>query len=525
MAFDAVTSDPKRPATALAIPMPEGNAPVAPFTQILTPLARNAPEEVAPPPPVTRLVYTSVMLAVITVMHLGWSLPQVNLSTFNNQADCDARPVQPGTCLMFPGHTKSEWLAVVNVWVAGGILGAFSSGPISDRFGRKKAILANCVTMIIAAVIQASAPSLPVFVVGRGIGGLASGTAATLYNSYINEVSPPHLRGMFGSGYAFAGSTGTFLVYISFFFADTSSGWRYIAGFPIIIASVVLFFGQKHMVESPSWLLLNGQQEEAKRVLASLYGEENVHVALKWIVAKRTGFSQRSRSVNVSAYDPESQLNLPVKQEESVSSPWKALFSKRYRRQTILAVHLALTAQFTGINAVFFYSSIIFKTAGVADGRIGNLVVGIVFLLPTFFMTVVIPRFGNRNMFLTGHVLILIASIGLVLSLSFGVSTLSIVFVGLHVFGFSFGFNCVAFPTGASLFPDAIRGVGTSLMMLVNWIGILIIGICFPYISSALGELSFVPFAAFTVYVLIFMYKFLPHTTGKTNDEIQKLFA
>ncbi|TMW68998.1 hypothetical protein Poli38472_001154 [Pythium oligandrum] len=527
---DAVEPDMKR---SVSIVMPDDHYPVAPFTQILTPLARNAPTtdvafEAAAPPPVKKLVYSSVALALLAASYLGWCLSQLNLSTFHNQADCDARPVKPGTCLMFPGHSKTEWLFAVNALVIGGMIGAVSSAHISDRFGRKRTLVVNCGTMILGAIVQASAPSIPVFAVGRGIAGLASGTATALCNGYISEVAPPHLRGAFGSGYGLAIASGIFLVDVTFFFANTASGWRYIAGFPTVIALTFLFFSRHHMVESPSWLILKGRQEEAEQVLARLYGEEHVITALRWIVVKRAGFSQRSLSVNLSTV-PENGTQLPVyvaqtKQNTNVS-PFKTLMSKRYRIQVLLAIHMALATQFTGCNAVFFYSSMLFKTAGASDGRIGSIVVGTMLMIPNLFVIILTRRFGNRSMLLFGQGAMFIGSVGLTIALSLHISGLSIFFIAFYVFSYNIALGPLAYPTGTSLYPDSIRAAGTSIMMFTNWFGILSIGVGFPYVSAALGELAFLPFAVLTVYFIAFMYKFLPNTTGMTNDEIQSLFG
>ncbi|TMW68997.1 hypothetical protein Poli38472_001153 [Pythium oligandrum] len=268
------------------------------------------------------------------------------------------------------------------------------------------------------------------------------------------------------------------------------------------------------MVKSPSWLILKGRQEEAEQVLARLYGEEHVQTALKWIPIKRANEIQLSPSSLED--DPECQ------KEPTHVSPWKTLMSKRYRIQVLLAIHMALATQFTGCNAVFFYSSMLFKTAGVNDGRIGNLIVGIVLMLPNLFIIRLTRRYGNRDMLLLGQGAMLIGSVGLTIGLKLQVSALSIFFIAFFVFAFTISISALAFPTGASLYPDEIRATGTSVMMVVNGMGILAIGIGFPYISTALDDLAFLPFMATIAYFIVFMYKFLPNSTGKTNNEIQQ---
>ncbi|TMW69010.1 hypothetical protein Poli38472_001166 [Pythium oligandrum] len=469
------------------------------FVQLPSPKLHEVFEPTRPTT-VNRLVYTSSVLALFQVIHFGWSLFQLNFSKLNNERDCEARPVVSGTCIMFPGHSSTEWLFVVNSWIVGGTVGALSSGYFADRFGRKKTMIANCFIMIAGSIIQASAPNLPVFVIGRGVAGVASAVGTTLSNGYVSEVAPPHLRGAIGTLYGFAVALGVFLVCLAFFVFDSSDGWRYIGGLPIVVPLVFLFFCRNDMVESPAWLLLCHRQNEAEAVLARLYGEENVALAIQW-------------------------MKMSAAPNDTHKATWKSLFATRYRLQVTLAVHLPLSMQLCGMNAVSFYSSTIFKTAGIDDGRVGNLIIGIVFLVPSFIVPAMTNRFGNRKMLLGGKLAMLFAGTGLTIALVYKASTLSIVFIAIFGVSYMLTLCALSFPTGASVFPDAIRASGMSLMMLVNWLGTLFNGIAFPYIASALDDLAFLPFVVLIVYFLVFMYKYLPNTTGKTNEEIQQLFA
>ncbi|KAL3670860.1 hypothetical protein V7S43_004045 [Phytophthora oleae] len=67
------------------------------------------------------------------------------------------------------------------------------------------------------------------------------------------------------------------------FFANTSSCWRYFAGFPIVLAALFLLLAPSLCVESPAWLLVQNRREDAKHVIARPYGEEHVYTALSWL--------------------------------------------------------------------------------------------------------------------------------------------------------------------------------------------------------------------------------------------------
>eukprot|EP00644_Phytophthora_capsici_P019261 jgi/Phyca11/577730/estExt2_Genewise1.C_PHYCAscaffold_3150007 len=59
---------------------------------------------------------------------------------------------------------------------------------------------------------------------------------------------------------------------------------------------------------------------------------------------------------------------------------------------------------------------------------------------------------------------------------------------------------------------------------MVAWTANLIVGVGYPYISSALGDLAYVPFVVLLAISFMFLFLLLPETSGKTNDEIQDEF-
>ena len=70
------------------------------------------------------------------------------------------------------------WSVTISIFVATGMLGAFVSGLVSERFGRRNALLFNHLFMIIGAIAEgcttvANAPEL--LIVGRALIGLSSG--------------------------------------------------------------------------------------------------------------------------------------------------------------------------------------------------------------------------------------------------------------------------------------------------------------------------------------------------------------
>ncbi|KAG2771786.1 hypothetical protein Pcac1_g17282 [Phytophthora cactorum] len=72
------------------------------------------------------------------------------------------------------------------------------------------------------------------------------------------------MRKALGLGLQIFTTIGNFVPAICFFFANTSSGWRYLAAFPVVLAVVYLLLAPTLCIESPAWLLNQGRKEEAR---------------------------------------------------------------------------------------------------------------------------------------------------------------------------------------------------------------------------------------------------------------------
>ncbi|KAG6974037.1 hypothetical protein JG688_00003253 [Phytophthora aleatoria] len=414
------------------------------------------------------ILYTSMFLSWLQPFQSGWSTAQMNLSQYNDTDECNARPIADDTCLMFPGHSKLQWTFAVNAWIFGAMIGSLSCGHFGDKYGRKKTLMGNCIFMILGGVVQASVSNIWAFAVGRLISGLASGTA-----------------------------TGTIVPAICFFFANTSNGWRYLAAFPCILAVIYLTLAPSMTIESPAWLLTKGRTEEAKQVIANLYGEEHVNTAMSWL-----------------------EVNKPHAEEGSITSR-ESMFDPRYRMQLFGGLLLSCAQQLSGINAVFYYSGAIFSDAGISDSRIGTLIINFINIWPAFVTGVMVNRFGARNMILWGLAGMVVMAVGMTVAFVVDLPALSIVFTALYAIAFGVTLGPLVWVMTADIFPDSIRASASSLCIGINWLCNLIVGVAYPYISDALGDYAYVPFVVLLMVFYLLALNLVPETSGKSAEEIQ----
>ena len=150
-----------------------------------------------------------------------------------------------------------------------------------------------------------------------------------------------------------------------------------------------------------------------------------------------------------------------------------------------IAVFLQLSQQFSGINAVIYYSKAIFQRTGLDDktSEYANLGLGATIIIVTFISVFLIDRLGRRILHLTGLGGMFVACLILVISLLVPASTfwnrvsliMTIAFVGL----FSIGPGAIPWLITAELFDQTYRVPASSIAVLVNWSGNFAVGLGF----------------------------------------------
>lgn len=474
-------------------------------------------------------LHACVGMTSLLIFQFGWSVSQLNNAQYHDPVAC-AVGTDKNACIMFPGHSEMEWTLAVTLWIVGGMVGSLSCGAIADRYGRRMSLILAALLIIAGGVIQAAAPSIEVFILGRFVAGLASGASTALVGGYITEIAPPFLRGQLVVASQISVVIGIFLVSSSFFVATDEIGWRLACLVPVVCAIVFICSVPLCLVESPTWLLARGKVNEADEAVARLFGEHNSVWAWSWMLQRSKNPSQTDcdsylathrASTLVSFAKRESVARVSLK--ANINKP-ESVFLPQYRRQLMIAIGVATAQQLTGINGVFYYSSNLFNAAGIADARIGGVVVNGVNILPVLLSGFLVDRCRRRTLLLSGLTFMLLGTVGMTFALVYRIGWMTIACTTLYVVAYGFGIGPLAWGIIAELFPDSVRAQAISICSFLTWTSNLTVGISYPHLANLLDRLGFVPFVGSIVFYMWFIYLFLPETLGKTTDEIQRAF-
>jgi len=380
----------------------------------------------------------------------------------------------------------------------GTVIGSLVAGFPAKKYGRKKVLIVIAVLYFFAAIGTASVSAWILFILFRFIGGVAVGASSVVGPMYISEIAPAHLRGRLAGSFQLNIVAGIFIAYLTnFLFVGLGDeAWRWMLGI-MVVPSALFWILLRSIPESPRWLVLNGRDAEAIPVMEKLK-EENVPEAIRAI-------------------------------RESVKEHKEALFQKRYAKPILYAVLLAMFNQLSGINAILYYAPRIFEMAGFskADAYLQPVYIGAANLFFTLLAMTLIDKFGRKKLLLIGSVG-MIVFLGLTASaFNAGVSGNSqvlIYLIGFIAF-FAFSQGAVIWVFISEIFPNAVRSQGGSLGSFTHWIMAAIISWTFPVIvegSPKGGFYSFVFYGVMMLLQLIFIWRVLPETKGKTLEQIQK---
>ncbi|CAD7679164.1 unnamed protein product [Nyctereutes procyonoides] len=269
----------------------------------------------------------------------------------------------------------------------------------------------------------------------------------------------------------------------------TEELWPLLVGFtiiPAVLQSAALPF----CPESPRFLLINRKEEEnAKEILQRLWGTQDVSQDIQEMKDESARMAQEKQVTVLELFR-----------------------SRSYRQPIIISIMLQLSQQLSGINAVFYYSTGIFKDAGVEEPIYATIGAGVVNTIFTVVSLFLVERAGRRTLHMIGLGGMAVCSILMTISLLLKVRGgffLSFVCIGailVFVAFFEIGPGPIPWFIVAELFSQGPRPAAMAVAGCSNWTSNFLVGLLFP--SAA----------------VIFTFFKVPEARGRTFEEVTRAF-
>ena len=172
------------------------------------------------------------------------------------------------------GLKPTDIARIVFWYFLGMTAGAFVSGFISDRIGRRPAFLAAIIIFSVGSTVTTFTSNLTVFIIFRALTGFGIFSMMVVSNAYIAEMAPAESRGKWQSlaaAVGFCAAPAAALVCRAVV-PLSPEAWRYIFGLGAL-GFVPFVWGIFFLRESPRWLVSRGHVQEAESVVWSLTGK------------------------------------------------------------------------------------------------------------------------------------------------------------------------------------------------------------------------------------------------------------
>lgn len=402
----------------------------------------------------------------------------------------------------------------------GCLIGSLAAGTLADRWGRRPVLLASAILFAVSSALTGWAFSFSAFLVWRIAGGTAIGLSSNLSPLYIAEVSPAAIRGRLVSLNQFAIVVGILLGQIinwriarpvepnlsaSAMLAswNVQFAWRWMFC-AIVIPSLVFAVASLFLPESPRWLIARGQVQAANKILERVGGSS--------YAARETAAIERT-----------------LAPETATRASWRDLFRPGLRRVLFLGVALAVLQQWTGINILFNYAGVVYRSAGYGENAIffDIVITGAINLVFTIVSMAFVDRLGRRPMMIFGCMGIAISHLLCAFAYHAGWRGSAVLVLTLSAIAcYSMTLAPVTWVLISEIFPNRIRSHGISATVSALWIACFLLTYTFPILDRLVGTGGvFVLYGTICLLGWVFTLRYVPETKGRTLEQLESGLA
>ncbi|XP_001600172.1 facilitated trehalose transporter Tret1 [Nasonia vitripennis] len=398
----------------------------------------------------------------------------------------------------------SSWVG--SIMPLSALFGGIAGGPLIEYIGRRNTILFTAFPFIISWLLIGLASNVAMILSGRALSGFCVGVASLSLPVYLGETIQPEVRGSLGLLPTAFGNIGILVSYVVGMYLNWWKLALFGAILPLPFALLMVM-----IPETPRWYISKGKTKRARR-------------SLQWLRGRSADVSDELTAIEKTHVESERQATQGALTE---------LFKGNNFKPLLISLGLMFFQQMSGINAVIFYTVMIFDAAETSmDANLCTIIVGIVNFASTFLATALIDRLGRK-------ILLYMSSVSMIVSLvvlgaffyiknvdplrAASLGWLPLTAFVVYVLGFSLGFGPIPWLMMGEILPAKIRGSAASVATSFNWTCTFIVTKTFSDVLALLGSAgTFWLFAAICVLGLLFVITWVPETSGRSLEEIER---
>ncbi|WP_445186119.1 sugar porter family MFS transporter [Pseudonocardia sp. Cha107L01] len=407
----------------------------------------------------------------------------------------------------------------VAIALLGAALGAWFAGSLADKYGRIRVMVIAAVLFLVSAFGSGFAFSIYDLAFWRLVGGAGVGAASVIAPAYIAEISPARLRGRLGSLQQMAIVSGIFVALLVDFGLVAVSGaasdplwfgiatWRWMF---LSLAVPALVYGVLALTipESPRYLVAKNDLVTAGAVLRRFVGGD-VKAKIAEIVQTLVG---KDEHAGMSVLRKSGGGLLPI--------VW-------------VGILLSVFQQFTGINVVFYYSTVLWQSVGFTeqDALLTGVITSVTNILTTVIAIALVDRIGRKPLLLVGAAgqFVCLLTLAIIFGTApvvdgephlGGAGPIAVVAFNLFVVFFGCSWGPVVWVMLGEMFNNKIRAVALAVAAAAQWIANFIISVTFPPLASIGLGFAYGIYTLFAFLAVLFVIKFVKETKGKELEDM-----
>jgi len=400
------------------------------------------------------------------------------------------------------------------------MLSAPLSSPMCSVLGRRRTMLSMTIPMTAGWLIITFATEASMVLVGRAMCSAVSAISVPAAYSYVAEIASSRTRGFLGSLLSVGWTFGLVISYS----LGSVLNWNHLA-LSACVVPVVQFIVLLSSEDSPRWLVSRSKNNEAKKALAFFRGCSD---------------SNMSKHVECELKDMEHQLQKAG--QANIGARLKMMVaSAGVRRAVMICLMAFVFTVLTGFSVVNYHAKLLLVQARVTDTmdpNLGTILIGVCQMSGNLVSAFIVDRVGRKTLLYISSTFLAFAQAGLGTYFYFELTSeeaaeilsnyrwAPLVLLLIFVIFLPLGWGSVTYILVSEIVPTSVRT--ETAVLCSSWEQLLQFGVLqlHAVICGNFGpQYLHWGFAMTSALGAVFVWCFVPETSGKTLEEIEIFFT